>query len=457
MTRKRRIVLSLEQLEDRLVPATAHFVSGTLLISPSPGESGLNLTVTQSSANTFQVTDNGKPVGTYGPVANLDITGGSGADSITVDLDGKTYTGNLLINSGTGNDTLTIQSTGGAGGIGGNTTLITGTGVDSINLNSAGTTAIRFGGSVQVISTGNQSTLNFGSGSSSTAATTVGRGLSITNVPNVNITNQTLSSADVINGGLTINDPNLGNFDTINVGNPGTGFGSSSIPLTINGNVNVSVGSSSATVDVGFVTVNNSTNLNLGNGSDTVTLGQFTGAHLPTSFNGSVTINHTSGVVEVFVDQGVVVTGNMNVQLGNATGSDTNTFTSQSTGFVLYGNLSVTGGNGDNQITANATVFGNITITLGNSLAPNGNSTLFLIPPTGTVTYTDGNGPDSVFFVDPSASSIYNVNMHFGTGSDTLTLVGPGAITGSVVSQAPGNNVFNNFGFTIIQPFYFDF
>jgi len=400
----------------------------------------------------FLVTDGSKTVGPYGPVANLDITAGAGSDSLTVDLNGSTYTGNLLVSTGAGNDSITILSSTGAGAILGNTNLIAGAGVDSINLNSTGTTAVRFGGSVQVTSTVNQGAVSFGNTS---AASSIGKGLTITNFPTINLTDAQGNSADVVSGGLTINDGSLVNTATIGIGNPGNSIGTASTTLTINGNVNITTGSGSDVVELGLVTVNGTTNVNAGSGNDIVTLGQYGFAgvvEFTAFFNGSVTINHASGSCDVQVAEETVVSGNMNVQLGNAIGSDTNSIGSEKTGFVVYGNLSITGGNGNNEIVPDVTVYGNLNITLGNSLT--GNLTVLGIPPTGTFNYTSGNGND---MLDIFSSGAWNANIHFGTGSDTVFLIGSGTITGSLTSQLPGNNTFNQTGWTINGPFYFNF
>src|SRR5689334_18869983 len=114
MKSKRRARLAVEQLEQRWVPASVRFISGGLYISPSTGEPALNLTVTQTAPNTFSVKDGASSLGTYAGVGSLNITGANGADTITVNLNGNTFTGSLLASTGNGNDSVTVQ---GAGGI----------------------------------------------------------------------------------------------------------------------------------------------------------------------------------------------------------------------------------------------------------------------------------------------------------------------------------------------------
>src|SRR5437899_1813528 len=106
MNVRHRARLNLEHLEDRWVPASVLLINGTLLISPSPGEAALTLTVRQTAANAFTVTDQGTLLGPFSPVSNLLITGGNGGDSVTVDVNGLNYTGGLLAFTGNGNDTF---------------------------------------------------------------------------------------------------------------------------------------------------------------------------------------------------------------------------------------------------------------------------------------------------------------------------------------------------------------
>jgi hypothetical protein len=142
--RNKRTFLNLEALEDRWVPATVQFTSGYLFISPSSGESALSLTVTQTTPNAFSVQDKTSTLGTFSRVGNLNITGGNGADSVTINLNNNRYTGNLFVSTGNGNDTVNVtdggattfvrpfqQTTGGA--ILGTTQILPGVGNDSVS------------------------------------------------------------------------------------------------------------------------------------------------------------------------------------------------------------------------------------------------------------------------------------------------------------------------------------
>jgi hypothetical protein len=92
------------------------FFNGRLLISPSQGEAALTLTVTQTAANTFSVTDNGATLGTFTPVSDLRITGGTGNNTVTVDTNGLVYSGSVSVATGGGNDTVNLDAGASTGG-----------------------------------------------------------------------------------------------------------------------------------------------------------------------------------------------------------------------------------------------------------------------------------------------------------------------------------------------------
>src|SRR5262249_36977721 len=136
-------------------------------------------------------------LGTYAAVGSLNITGGNGADTVTVNLNGNTFTGSLLAITGNGNDSVTVQ---GAGGILGNTTINTGAGNDTAGLNSVGRGAERFGTTVQLTDALGANTANVGNAG---GATTVGRDLVITGYNTVDLG---AGAADLIGGSVTINN-----------------------------------------------------------------------------------------------------------------------------------------------------------------------------------------------------------------------------------------------------------
>jgi len=243
MKTRKRAFLSVEFLEDRWVPANVSFNSGYLIIGPSSGETAMNLTVLQSSANKFTVTDNLSTLGTYGPVSNLLITGSNGADTITVNLGGLTYTGNIpSISSGNGNDTVTISN----GKVSGNLTVTLGPGNDSVSLSAS------VGGAAQIVS---QS--GVGSASVTVMSPSIGGDLTLTSIRSI-----TLSAPTAFGGNVTVQD---------------AGIGSSSVTIsgaaTITKGLSIQGGTGADSVTIsGALTVNGGTQITLGNGNDTFNL-----------------------------------------------------------------------------------------------------------------------------------------------------------------------------------------
>jgi hypothetical protein len=112
--------LSLEALEDRWVPAnvSANLVLGNLTLTDN-GSS--NLTISQPAANQITITPGADTTinGRAGPVTIIDVTGnlslnlGSGNDSVTFDLSGRSIdVGNLSITGSTGNKTVQTMTAG---------------------------------------------------------------------------------------------------------------------------------------------------------------------------------------------------------------------------------------------------------------------------------------------------------------------------------------------------------
>jgi hypothetical protein len=403
MQSKRRFTPSVEPLENRWVPANVQFVSGFLLISPSSGEAALNLRLTQTAPNNFSVKDGASTLGTFGPVSNILITGGNGADTVTVDLNALTYAGNLFANLGNGNDTISVQSAGAAALLG-NTTILTGLGNGAVKLASGAAGGINFGGTIQVVDTtpGSKVALTFGN---ATAASRVGQSLNITGMDTVTLG---AGAADTVGGSVTVTDSILTSGVSVTVANK----------FTVNNNLSITTGNGNDSITINSATINGSTNVNTNGGNDSVTL-----AGTPT-FGGSVTLQGASGNDSVTVGVGLAgatVNGNLSISLGD--GNDTVTVNSASN---VAGNLNITLGAGADSVVVDATVSGNMSFRLGN-----GNDTVTIgNAPAGTLNWTSGNGNDSVTLGDAtnSAGEVWNVNMRFGTGSDTLTLAGNGTV-----------------------------
>ncbi len=438
MKRGPRTFLSLECLEDRWVPATVRLINSYLLVSSQTAA----LTLTQTAHNQFSVQD-GTTTTTYNGVANIYITGTNRPDTITVNLGAFTYSGSLLINSGNGADSVTITSSGSARALG-DTTILTGLGNDTVNLNSTGGSSVRFGGQVRLYDPVGTNTVNFGN---ATGTTSVGGLFSIAGYSTVNIgtTTPLVTSTDVLGGGLAITDSFLNVPVNVNVTDG----------VTINKSLTVYTGNNVDLVKLGAITVNGPTTVNLGNNTaaappggglnptDILQLGRFTGlAPQPLAvFNGDVNVTQGSGNGSFRISQFTDIAGNLNVSLGDGD----NDFTVDSaSGFTADGNVNVTAGNGDNNIGVDGTIAGNVTIRLGNSSPfPGGNFTSLTIAPAGLLTYTSGNGQDTLALIDLGPVQTWNVNAHFGSDDDTVVLIGVGILNGLV--DADGSVTGNTF------------
>jgi hypothetical protein len=419
--------MTLEQLEQRWVPATVQFFSGNLIIRPSGGEAALTLTVKQTAANTFAVTDSGKALGTYAGVGNLLITGGNGSDSVTVDLNGLSYTGNIpSINTGNGNDTINITNgSGTAASIRGNVTILPGLGNDSVSLSTASAGVLRVGGTVQVFDAAGNDSFTFGNGS---ASTTVGGDLSIRGTNNIQIGQ---GSNDMVGGNINVNQGTHGGHLSVE-----QGLISGTEVLTVGRSFNISSSQLSADVFLRGMNLGGNLNVNLGNGvGPDVAFGQLGNFLGLSSSPSTVTVingnfNYTSGSGNDSLDLGSgVVNGNVGITVGN--GND------------LIGPLAGDGGN-------QALIGGNAVINLGS-----GNDTASFDAGGslgGILLWHSGNGNDSLTL---AGAQTYNVHVVFGNGDDTFTLNNAAAVLTGLVDGG-GHvtaNVFNLVAGTLGSPF----
>jgi hypothetical protein len=454
MKQKRRTRLAVEQLEQRWVPANVKCVGSpvTMYISPSAGESALNVVVKQTAANMFSVTDGGKNDGGCSGVSNILITGGNGADTITIDLNGKVYTGSLTASTGNGADTVTIMSSAVGGAIRGDVTLLGGPGNHVVNL-ATGANGVAFGGSVQATDTvaGAANTFNLGA-AANTSASTIGKNLNITGFNTVSLGG---AAGDTVDGSVTVNDGlvSLGAKITLND------------KLTINQNLSVTTGAGNDTIAWGSDTVTGNVQINTGAGNDSVS--ETTGKTAFVGGNLSVTYGSGNDSFAVLGGSGTVLTVGGNLSLSFGDGNDTialNNNGPPSTNVNVNGNLDITLGGGANSVSEEAVVNGDMHWHLGN-----GNDTVTIgNAPGGRLFWSSGNGNDSVTFGDGtnSAGETWNVQMQFGTGSDTLTLAGNGTVatpeflTGFIdMGGPPGGNSFDPTGslvagtWVIVEPF----
>ena len=453
MRKRERVQMTLEQLEQRWVPATVQFFSGYLIIKPSSGEAALTLTVKQTAANTFAVTDSGKALGTYAGVGNLLITGGNGSDSVTVDLNGLSYAGNIpSINTGNGNDTINITNgSGTAASIRGNVTILPGLGNDSVSLSSASAGVLRVGGTVQVFDAAGNDSFTFGNGS---ASTTVGGDLSIQGTNNVQIDQ---GSNDMVGGNINVNQGTHGGHLLLQ-----QGLVSGTEVLTVGRSFNISSSQLSADVFTRGMNLGGNLNVNLGNGvGPDVAFGQ-AGNFLGLSSSPSTTtvingnFNYTSGSGNDSLDLGSgVVNGNVGITVGD--GNDNISLETFTTPTIIGGNLTINAGNGNDLLGPLAGDGGNQALIGGNAVfnLGNGNDTASFDAGSslgGTLLWHSGNGNDSLSL---AGAQTYNVNVVFGNGDDTFTLNNAAAVLTGLVDGG-GHitaNVFNPVAGTIGSPF----
>ncbi len=438
MKPKSRRFPSLEQLEDRWAPATVRFISGTLYISNPTVVSGTsNVTVTQMAANTFKVMDGASSNGTFAGVSNITYSGSNAADRFTVNLNGLTYTGSLLANAGNGNDSVLV----GNGNMRGNLQVLPGYGNDSVDLGGS-LGGLTVGGTTQVNDSAGNDSITFGNGS--TASNFQGT-VSMTGMNVIRLAN---GAADTFGGDLTastITESVPLDFET----------SATATAVTVNGNLQLTGGSNDDTVVDSALVVNKSVNINLG-GSLT-SLGNFVSEQIgspPLQVSGSFTYTGGSGFDEPILS-GNSVGGTMSLTLGDGDDLvDLATAGGIEPNPTIGGDLTISGGNGNinfNGIAGEgitATVAGNMNFNLGS-----GNDSATIVNAPVVLNWTSSNGNDSVTLggATTAAGSTWNVNFHFGTGSDTLALsaAAPATqfLTGFVDMGGPtGGNSFDPTG-----------
>ncbi len=433
LLKKRRALLALEQLETRWVPATLHFVNGTLSITNlvSTGAPGLQILQSPTTANTFTVTDGASAsTFTFSGVSNILVDAGNAQRNVTFDTLGRVYTGNLTINAHNGNDSITLNnSSPTTGAIQGNTLIATGTGNDTVNIGPTTVgTNLNFGGNLTLTN------------SSGVASVTLGGNENVNIGGNLTVT----SVANFMQGGGELT---VGNTISIQDGAlPSSNIVVGSVFTTRNLFITGGQGSDTLSVLVG--NVNGTTAISLGQGNATAQI-------LGSNFNGlfSFTSGAGSDSVQFFGD---AVNGDAGFNLGG--GNDTLTIGTVAAGTTfINGNLSIREGSGNDSITLNPTfsLFGNLSMSLGN-----GNDTVMVntaAAPTGIFSLSAGNGSSSISLAPGSATS-YSIAFSFGTGTDTVTLGGTAStITGSLLSLNPNGNLFNQDSWIIVPPWTSNF
>jgi hypothetical protein len=439
----RRVRPRLELLEDRRCPTLMiQLLPGNLVVSGVPTGT---LTITETSANVFQVQDGTSNLGSYRDTGNLtlNLTNHQGK-AININLNGNTLAGNLLISLGAGDlSEFAAIGTGIYGGtVAGSVTITGGSGAEELvpgfQLIPAAPFVVPHG-----LIVGGDFTVN---GRSNTAAP-VGNILDTgglfppATAPVVHIggsLNTSAVSAMAI-GPNTVIGKNLND-------NPG---GDQTMELFLFGwvNQNLSFSAGFSPPGAGFPTtlnldpassVGGNLSANLGSGVNSATLG------VGSVIGGSATITEQGNGT---LDIGSTVNGSLGVNLGD--GNSTLTFEAMAS---VAGDMTVSGGNGNNDLTAfNGTVAGNLRFSFGN-----GNDSVTIgNAPGGTLFWASGSGADSLTLSPAAAGQAWNVNVRFGSNDDTFTLGGAGGtISGSVDGggRVLGNVFVQGAGWTIGSP-----
>jgi hypothetical protein len=436
--------LGLESLEDRTVPATLRLLSGSLYISnPSTTGGSTNITLQAVANNKFDVFDNGTKVATVSVGGNIFYTGTNLNDTLTVNLQGNTFTGNLQATMSNGDDTVDIFSTGGA--LLGTTNVQTGLGNDTVNLNRNGA-AMTFGGGIQVTDQAGLDTVNLGN------AGAVTKFQSSVQLTGVNTVSAGAGQADTVGGELTITAL------TTDVTALNATFADN---FTVNGRTTVRGGNAADTVNVGLNTFNGIAQFLLGNGADQL---NFNSAGL--TFNSNLDVDMGEGANSVVMSNAFTVGGSMTLRSGsgdfsvddfNGTingnllaefGDGAVAFDTAATALIA-GNFTYRAGNGTSNFNLENTVAGDLAMFLGN-----GEGSLTTISGTAAINgrfiYRAGNGGTTVVLASTAAT--YNLDMIFGSGDDTL-VYGAGTFVTGRVDGGGGTNTLIDGGVTFLPPY----
>ncbi len=456
MKSKKRRYLGLESLEARWVPATIQYSGGNLYISNLTLRTGNTSTVTVTEAttgNTFTVQDGTGSKSSYAVSGNIYITGNNAKDTIGVSLNAGTgLTGNLVISTGSGASSVTVDGETGGGGPGllaGITQISLGLGGGTVNLGTG--FGLNDRGTLSVTAGANSSnTLVLGN--ATTASTFAGSNLNFTNFNNVTIGQ---GAADNIPANITVNAANNGNAGTITLGKT----------ETVLGNFSIYGGSNSTTININGAAVNGTLTVN-DKGPSSLTFGSggttSVGALNYTSLNGNTAFT-ASGAA------GTALTVQTNAQFNWGNGA--NSFGSSSS-FTVNNNFFVTNGSGGLDINTNAfqgSVGGTFTVnsgngttnavTLNNTAAEAGGGT-----GVSAFNYGQNNGGNSVTVTDAGTGHLVSLNIHFGSSGANLFTISagtPAALTGQVAwststTATVGNGFANpgNYAFTLPWSFF---
>ena len=440
---------SLELLEDRCVPATVQYTEGYLLISRPTVRDGLaSITVNQVAPNQFQVLDGSATMGTYSAAGTIYIRGGNANDSITFNVNGLDYTGNLIVNDGNGTDFVSVLGGTGSstGTVAGNVSILTGFGRDDVSLNNAplsgaistATSGLVIGGTTQVVS---QEGSSGGAPIGGSDSVRFGNPLAVSQfLGNVTVTGYNTVRVGPAQGITGMTQPDVYGGDiNVSVGptqsvdfqqDPG---GTGAATITVAGSLRVSGGSGNVGVLTGAMNIGGDLVVNLAGSQGNVTgsnnlsiSGQTAGV---TTVSGNLVYN--GGGNNGLDLAGGVIQGNANINLGNGTDSLALDNIGGAVVTAINGNLNVTKGGGN----LNTAPFAPIQATIGGSSnfnVGNGNNTIAFDgggvngPIGGPVNIRTGNGSDSILFSSSAGSQFYDANVLLGNGNDSVTVSGAG-------------------------------
>ena len=436
-----RFTPRVEALEERAVPATIRLIGDSLYIS---NQVATTLTLTATAPNTFTVQDGAQTVANVRVGGTVNITGRTLNDNILVQMNGNTFTGNFLINSGNGNDTIDFRN----GESRGNLTLLTGYGDDSVALGSNGTAGLTVGGAIQLTDQYGNDTVNLGN------ATAPSLFLGDVTLTGANVVNVGAGQADRFGRDLTVQALQDGRAVTVLVQEN----------VQIDRNVNITGGVLGDSVEfLGNETVNGSVEVNLGAGVDSVTFAN----NNPFLVAGNVTLD--LGTDDNFYDLDATfdVAGSMTIRAGDGNnlvnningnvagdlrvtfGNGINNLNLSSSGLTVAGNFFYTAGNGDNAV-ALAEVFlgGSAYIQLGN-----GANFISVNDPAvigGTFRLRAGNGGNNLTFSTFAAP--IKLDVVLGSGNDTVNYL-PGVTVSGYIDGGQGDDTLNDFGATFLPPY----
>ena len=379
MTKRRRLFLDLERLEDRTCPSlTIQQTPSLLLISGTPTVASAPLSITGSpNSDTFSITEGTTNLGTFQVGGSLQVNLASRPNDLNLNLNGGYIPNNVTLSLGAGYigastflAGVNIYSATPGGAIRGSLSILGGNGQENLYLGGISTimtpgvtrSPVAVLGSVTAAT--NENVNGFGNLLDILSGTRVGANVQTTNVDTVEvgeITNQAVSPA-TIGGNLSAGDS--GSHHSMDV----------DITGVVNGTVSVNAsgftpGFNEFTLEqqaagVGGV-IGNTLSVSLGNSAGGNAFSFTAGS----TVSGNTTLTNGSaatGASATTIDLEGTFNGSVSLNLGigdNLVTSDTG---------VVGGNLSITGGNGAETISGlvgtafDATVAGSVTINLGN-------------------------------------------------------------------------------------------